>query len=96
MEEIQIRLMATQVLGEMFAEKGGAEFMKKYGSTWAFWVARRNDKASAVRLAFVEACKGLFSGNGEMRDVVEGDFSFYKIRRPTIQPFGRIFSGQTT
>lgn len=71
-EEVQIRLMATQVLGEMFAEKGGVEFMKKYPSTWSFWVARRNDKASTVRMAFVEASKALLSGIGEMRDLIEG------------------------
>jgi sister-chromatid-cohesion protein PDS5 len=71
-EEIQIRLMATQVLGEMFADKGGTEFMKQYPSTWTFWVARRNDKAPAVRVAFVEASKGLLSGTGEMRSIIEG------------------------
>lgn len=71
-EEIQIRLMATQVLGEMFADKGGMEFMKKYPSTWTFWIARKNDKAPAVRLAFVEASKGLLSATGEMRDLIEG------------------------
>lgn len=76
MEEVQIRLMATQVLGEMFADKGGADFMKKYPTTWHFWLARKNDKASPVRLAFVEASKGLLTSLGDMRDAVEGTIPF--------------------
>lgn len=86
-EEVQIRLMATQVLGEMFAEKGGVEFMKKYPSTWNFWVARRNDKASTVRMAFVEASKALLSGIGEMRDLIEGIQFSYKIGTRTAHSF---------
>ena len=75
-EEAQIRLMATQVLGEMFAEKGGADFMKKYPTTWNLWLSRRNDKAASIRLAFVEVSKGLLSCPGEMQDAIEGIRNF--------------------
>jgi sister chromatid cohesion protein PDS5 len=71
-EETQIRLMATQVLGEMFADKGGSDFMKKYPTTWNLWLSKRNDKIATIRVAFVEVCKGLLSSLGDMRDVIEG------------------------
>ncbi|EMD34698.1 hypothetical protein CERSUDRAFT_116889 [Gelatoporia subvermispora B] len=72
-EENQIRVMATQVLGEMFADKGGSDFMKKYPTTWNVWLLRKNDKASIVRLTFVEAAKGVMVNlpDSEVRDAIE-------------------------
>ncbi|KAJ3482805.1 hypothetical protein NLI96_g6741 [Meripilus lineatus] len=70
-EEVAIRLMATQVLGEMFADKGGTDFIKKYPSTWGIWLHRKNDKSPSVRLAFVEATKGIITNLAEMREQVE-------------------------
>jgi len=72
-DEVSIRIMATQTLGEMFVDSGGADFMRKYPSTWNLWLTRRNDKASAVRIAFVEACKGLVVAPGDTREAVEGE-----------------------
>ncbi|KAJ7599219.1 armadillo-type protein [Mycena floridula] len=70
-EEVQLRIMATQVLGEMLAEKGGQELAKKFPVVWNAWLQRKNDKAQAVRLKFVESCKGLFPSLPDMRDVIE-------------------------
>ncbi|GBE89081.1 armadillo-type protein [Sparassis latifolia] len=70
-EENQIRVMATQVLGEMFADKGGTEFVKKYPTTWNQWLLRKNDKASVVRVAFLEATRGVLVNLPEMRDPIE-------------------------
>ncbi|PCH44760.1 hypothetical protein WOLCODRAFT_78395 [Wolfiporia cocos MD-104 SS10] len=70
-EETQIRIMATQVLGEMFADKGGADFVRKYPTTWNVWLLRKNDKSAAVRLAFVEAAKGVLVNLSEQREAVE-------------------------
>ncbi|KAI0938430.1 hypothetical protein AcW1_001836 [Taiwanofungus camphoratus] len=70
-EENQIRIMATQVLGEMFADKGGADFVKKYPTTWNIWLLRKIDKAAVVRTAFVEAAKGVLINLPEMRDAIE-------------------------
>ena len=58
-EDVQLRTLATQVLGEMLADKGGADLVRKYPTTWQVWLLRRNDKSAAVRLAMVEAAKGL-------------------------------------
>lgn len=71
-EDTQLRIMATQVLGEMFSDKGGADFVKKYPTTWNFWLHRKNDKASLVRLAFVEAVKGVLINLPDMREPIEG------------------------
>ncbi len=74
-EDLSLRIMATHALGEMFADKGGADLVRKYPTTWNFWNLRRNDKASAVRLAFVEATHGLMVGLPEQRDFIEGSQS---------------------
>ncbi|RDB27480.1 Sister chromatid cohesion protein pds5 [Hypsizygus marmoreus] len=70
-EETALRLIATQVLGEMFADKGGAELVKKYPTTWNVWVQRKNDKSALVRIKFVEATRGLIVNLFEQREVIE-------------------------
>jgi sister-chromatid-cohesion protein PDS5 len=71
-DNFQIRLLATQTLGEMFAQvHHGVELMKEYRSTWVQWIARKNDKTPAIRLAFVEAAKKLI-GNVEMKVDIDG------------------------
>ncbi len=74
-EDLTLRIMATRVLGEMFADKGGADLLRRYPTTWSLWHLRRNDKSSVIRLAFVEAMYGLLVGLPEQRDFVEGLFS---------------------
>ncbi|EJD05552.1 uncharacterized protein FOMMEDRAFT_132048 [Fomitiporia mediterranea MF3/22] len=71
-EQVQIRILATQVLGEMFADKADGDLEKKYPSTWSSWLMRRGDKSPQVRLAFVEGCKGLLLHHRvELREAVE-------------------------
>ncbi|KAI0280430.1 armadillo-type protein [Russula aff. rugulosa BPL654] len=74
-EDLTLRMMATQVLGEMFADKGGADLLRRYPTTWSHWNLRRNDKSPVVRLAFVEAMYGLLVGLPEQRDFVEETLS---------------------
>ncbi|KAF7289956.1 hypothetical protein MIND_01370800 [Mycena indigotica] len=67
-DNIQLRLIVTQVLGQMFADKiGGYELTTKYTSTWAVWLRRKNDKAPQVRLKFVEAARGLLDSSYELQ-----------------------------
>ncbi|KZT68344.1 hypothetical protein DAEQUDRAFT_812146 [Daedalea quercina L-15889] len=70
-EESQLRIMATQVLGEMFADKGGTDFVRKYPTTWNVWLMRKNDKLAAVRLTFVEAVKGALSNLPDQQEAIE-------------------------
>jgi sister-chromatid-cohesion protein PDS5 len=80
-DEVQLRLIATQVLGEMFSDKGGADLVKKYPSTWNVWLQRKNDKSGPVRLKLIEAAKGLLVNLPQYREVVEGNaFFFWLIR----------------
>lgn len=74
-QDVQIRVMATQTLSEMFADvKSGAEFVKKYPTTWNSWLARKNDQGLPVRLAFVEGAKGVLVNMTppEPREELEG------------------------
>lgn len=75
-QEAAIRVVATQTLGEMFADKNGAEFAKKYPSTWTVWLGRKNDQTTAVRLAFVDGAKGVLVNMtlAEQREQVEGEY----------------------
>lgn len=70
--EVEIRILATQVLGEMFAEKGGVELAKKYPHIWESWLGKKHDKASVVRIAFVDICKDIIANHPELRESVEG------------------------
>ncbi|KAJ7695426.1 cohesin-associated protein Pds5 [Mycena rosella] len=71
-DDLQLRLIVTQALGEMFADSvGGPELTKNYQSTWNMWLKRRNDKAPAVRLKFVETALALLGSAPEQRDAVE-------------------------
>nr|GAT42782.1 predicted protein [Mycena chlorophos] len=72
-DDLQIRLICTHVLGQMFADKTtGIELTTKYKSTWEAWLKRRNDKAPAVRLKFVEVARGLLdSAYDVQRDAIE-------------------------
>ncbi|KAF7350447.1 Sister chromatid cohesion protein pds5 [Mycena venus] len=72
-EDLPLRLLVTQVLGEMYAaDKGaGLELMRQHPSTWNVWLKRKTDKAPQVRLKFVEATRALLSSPAELRDPVE-------------------------
>ncbi|KAI8986667.1 armadillo-type protein [Trametes punicea] len=70
-EQLQLRIMATQTLGEMFADKHGLDLVHKYPTTWTQWMARRNDKNVTVRLAWIEAMKGIILNLPEMRKETE-------------------------
>ncbi len=70
-EQIQLRLMATQTLGEMYADKHGMELVQKYPTTWTQWLGRKNDKNATVRLTWAETMKGVVVNLPEMRKEVE-------------------------
>ncbi|CAK5272282.1 unnamed protein product [Mycena citricolor] len=74
-EEVQLRLIVTETLGEMFAEPThGLTLTRKFPMTWNVWLKRRNDKSSAVRIKFIEASSALLvraSASSEQRAAVE-------------------------
>ncbi|PIL27726.1 hypothetical protein GSI_10879 [Ganoderma sinense ZZ0214-1] len=70
-EQLQLRLMATQTLGEMFADKHGQDLVQKYPTTWAHWIKRMNDKNIAVRQTWVEKMKGVLVNLPDMHKETE-------------------------
>lgn len=73
-DDSQIRLLATETLGEMYASKNGSGLMKKYPSTWNTWIQRKNDKDPKIRVAFVDASKELV-GNSDLKGDITGGVS---------------------
>jgi sister-chromatid-cohesion protein PDS5 len=71
MEDAQLRTLAVQVLGEMFADTGGKDLIRKYPNTWECWLGRRLDKDATVRLTWIEGAKGVLEHNDAARSVVE-------------------------
>jgi len=72
-EDPTLRLIAAQVLGDMFADKGGPDLVKKYPATWNAWIGRKNDKTVQIRLKVVEASKALLTNLPDFREVIEGE-----------------------
>lgn len=73
-DDSQIRLLATETLGEMYGDKNGSSLMKKYPSTWNTWIQRKNDKDPKIRVTFVDASRELV-GNPELKDDITGEIS---------------------
>lgn len=63
-------------MGEIFADKNGAEFVRKHRSAWAIFLQRRVDKAQIVRLAFIEGCRAILINLPDIRDQIEGKSQF--------------------
>ncbi|KAJ3508895.1 hypothetical protein NLJ89_g5509 [Agrocybe chaxingu] len=65
------RLIATSTLGEMYADKGGPELVRKYPSTWQLWLGRKADISVPVRLKCIEAIPALIGNLPEAKDALE-------------------------
>lgn len=74
-DDSQIRLLATETLGEMYADKNGSGLRKKYPSTWNAWTSRKNDKDPKIRVAFVDTSKELVA-NSDLKGDITGEISF--------------------
>jgi sister chromatid cohesion protein PDS5 len=78
-EEVTLRSIATQTLGEMFADKGGSDLVRKYPATWNIWIARKSDRSATIRLAFVEVVRGVLTNLPEQRETMEGRFQLHAL-----------------
>ncbi|KAL9541955.1 hypothetical protein MBANPS3_008853 [Mucor bainieri] len=63
-DHLNIRQLATETLGEMFAEES-SNVAEKYPNIWKTWLGRRNDKAPALRVKWVEACVDIYKHHPE-------------------------------
>lgn len=71
-EDIQLRTLATKVLGQMFSEKPNnaaesSDLAKRYANTWRAWLGRANDKSASLRMVWIESTKGLIVNHPELR-----------------------------
>lgn len=95
-EQVQLRIMATQTLGEMFADKHGYDLVQKYPSTWNQWIGRKNDKNVTVRQTWVETMKGVIVNLPEMRKETEESLNLKlldpddKIRAAVCKLYGQL------
>ncbi|KAF5351176.1 hypothetical protein D9756_008405 [Leucocoprinus leucothites] len=67
---VNIRQLATQALGDMYADKNGQELVNKYPAAWDVWISRKNDKSVGIRLSFVESLRKLVRGLPVKRDAL--------------------------
>lgn len=72
-EDVQLRVLSTKVLGQMFGEKHSStagessDLARRYASTWRAWLGRANDKSSSLRVVFVESTKPILVNHPELR-----------------------------
>jgi sister-chromatid-cohesion protein PDS5 len=76
-DEIPLRQLTTKTLGTMFGERptigsGVADIAKAYPATWRAWLGRKVDKSIQVRLAWVEATRGILGSHPELHKALEG------------------------
>ncbi|SNX85250.1 related to PDS5 - precocious dissociation of sister chromatids [Melanopsichium pennsylvanicum] len=73
-EDVQLRMLATKVLGQMFAEKPSStaaessNLARRYIGTWRAWLGRANDKSSSLRVVWAECIKPILVHHPELRN----------------------------
>ncbi|RHZ63282.1 hypothetical protein Glove_330g114 [Diversispora epigaea] len=65
LDDLNLRMLATQVLGEMFSEKNST-LASRYDNVWKMWLLRRNDKIADVRCAWTEYCLPIYINHHEL------------------------------
>ncbi|KAI7902740.1 armadillo-type protein [Cokeromyces recurvatus] len=63
-DHLNIRQLATETTGEMFAEQSSS-IAEKYPAIWKTWLGRRNDKSSALRIKWLEMCVNIYKNHPE-------------------------------
>ncbi|KNC98061.1 uncharacterized protein SPPG_09381 [Spizellomyces punctatus DAOM BR117] len=64
-DDVHVRTLATNVLGQMFSEPG-SKLAAKYPHVWKSWLGRRLDKQVSVRIIWLEYCFPLFKSHPEL------------------------------
>lgn len=63
-DQLNIRQLATETMGQMFADPGPS-VAEKYPLIWKTWLGRRDDKAIAVRVKWLEMCVDIYKNHRE-------------------------------
>ncbi|KAI7872829.1 armadillo-type protein [Spinellus fusiger] len=72
-DDDHVRQIATQTLGEMFAEQN-TELYQQYPATWKTWLGRRNDKLVSMRMRWLEMCVPVFKNHVALVPELNGCF----------------------
>ncbi|KAJ1990140.1 Sister chromatid cohesion protein pds5 [Dimargaris cristalligena] len=65
LDAVQLRTLATSVLGDMIAERGHA-LVRRYPTAWKAWIQRKADKNHAVRALWVELAIHLYRAQPQL------------------------------
>lgn len=71
-DKLNARVIATQTVGQMLADKGGPEFVRKYPTTFQAWITRKADVSVQVRLKLVEGLLVVLPNLPEAHRALEG------------------------
>ncbi|KAI9505130.1 armadillo-type protein [Coemansia spiralis] len=99
-EDVDVRILATGVLGEMFAEKGFT-LAKRYESTWKTWKGRRSDTSQLVRIQWVEHAASFYQHqpqlSRELNDYIAEKLNDVdeKVRQATCHSLGALEINQS-
>ncbi|CEP19463.1 hypothetical protein [Parasitella parasitica] len=63
-DHLGIRQLATETLGEMFAEES-SNVAEKYPIIWKTWLGRRNDKSQSLRAKWLDLCVDICKNHPE-------------------------------
>ncbi|KAI8325971.1 hypothetical protein GQ54DRAFT_295114 [Martensiomyces pterosporus] len=77
-DDVSIRLVTINALGEMFAEKGFT-LAKRYESTWRAWKGRRADASPVARIAWIKNAMSLYQHQPQLARELS-DFVVEKLR----------------
>lgn len=69
-EDANLRLIAVRTLGHVFGERSSADadIAKRNSSTWKAWLGRSNDRVVGIRLAWLEALRGIVTHHASLID----------------------------
>ncbi|KAI8996056.1 armadillo-type protein [Gaertneriomyces semiglobifer] len=73
LDDAHVRAIATNTLGEMFAEPN-TNLAQTYPLVWKSWLGRRVDKLPAVRVAWLNWCGQLYKNHSELATDVDAAY----------------------
>ena len=81
-DEADLRQLTTKTLGPMFGERpsvaaGVADIARAYPSAWRSWLGRKVDKSIQVRLAWVQATRGILVNHPELYKALESKATLF-------------------
>lgn len=77
-DQLNIRQLATETMGQMFADQTST-VAEKYPAIWKTWLGRRDDKAVPVRVKWLEMCVDIYKNHHESVPELTGKQNLYHL-----------------